>query len=298
MYTSELFYGGIKAVNVLTGTVQQVVPSFGPLTDRAAIGLTYFGHAIFAAGAGPQVGLPAAVHVYDATTGADVVSCVVGEGGFFNDLLVVDETLYVTDSTSSSLYVFDAMAMLKDGICDYHTITLPDVFAVEPGVFGANGIEVYKGGLIIAQAGAGELWYMDLTTLAFTLIYAEGGGDGLLVDGDILYACEANSLAVYKLDKSKKNGVTAEPIADLTSELFDSPATVAMYKKMLYIVNAVGTLVRETHTTSKTWNRYLYGFSLSHTCSLSLCIIFSALEILDFRQMGNSTLLHLARNFP
>ena len=51
IYTSELIYGGIKSVDVVTGEVKQVVESFGAF-QRAAVGLWYQDGVIFAAGGG------------------------------------------------------------------------------------------------------------------------------------------------------------------------------------------------------------------------------------------------------
>ena len=159
---------------------------------------------------------------------------------FVNDLITYKGYLYATDSMMNHILVFDVDTLMQ-GKCDYDTIPLPEAFVSEEFPM-ANGIEVYMGGLIVAHNSNVQLWYVDLGTHESTLIAEEATGDGLLVDGDILYSVEPplNNVAVYKLAYDKEGGTVAvTPLDNLTSDLFRFPTTVAMYKDMLYLVNAV-----------------------------------------------------------
>jgi hypothetical protein len=236
MYTSELLYGGVKSVDVVTGEVKQVVESFGFL-ERNAVGLTFAEDVIWVAGGGAAFGIPAALYVYDPHTGADIAACVVPEAGFLNDLIPYEGTLYVTDSITPNLWLFDVHSALE-GNCVYESMSLPDDFAGSP--FRANGLVEYEGGLVIANSAGGQLWYLDLETHEYTLLIEVPLADGLLLDGDILYSVEnsLNNVGVFKLDYSKKYGVTAERIGDISSDRFRVPATVAMYEDTLFLVNA------------------------------------------------------------
>ena len=127
MYTSEIAYGGIKSVDVVTGEVKQVVESFGPF-QRASLGLWYEDGVIFAAGTGEIFGVTPSVHAYDAYTGQEIVSCHAETAMFVNDLIVYKGYLYATDSMTNHILVFDVDTLMQ-GKCDYDTIPLPDVFA-------------------------------------------------------------------------------------------------------------------------------------------------------------------------
>ena len=287
LYVSELFYGGVKAVNVVTGEVSQAVPSAGYFV-RAAIGLWYAADAMFVAGGGSVFGVPAAVYVYGASDGSELAACTPNGAGFLNDLIVYEGTLYVTDSLLAQLFVFDVSALL-DGKCDYSTIALPNSFT-GPGFPYANGIEVYKDGLIIANVGgdpsgsdpdAPEIVYVDLKTGEMTVLVTGGAGDGLYVDGDILYAVVIDRVDVYKLDYSKKMGVTAELLTEISSDMFRYAATIAPYKNMLYLTNAVRIIC-------------IYYISPTGVCgshSHSLLVFYSALT-LELRPMERETRLH------
>ena len=286
MYTSELLFGGIKSVDVVTGQVTQVVPSFG-FGVRAALGLWYAEGVIYAGGAGELFGPPAAVHAYDAHTGQEIVTCTPASAVFVNDVIEYNGYLFATDSFLNEVLVFDVGAMLH-GDCSYNVIVLPEAFVGDG--FRANGIEIYKDGIIVANSNENQLWYIDLHTYEATMISAEGGGDGLLVDGDILYSVEnvANTVAVYQLGYSHEGMVTATPVADLTSDLFRIPTTVAMYKDMLYLGNAVSCFATKKDEMSEC--KMSFGNSQSIQCFLSA---FNSALTLDSLPRAKQTLIPL-----
>jgi hypothetical protein len=163
VYTSEVFFGGIKKVNLETGEYKQIVEPYGYLA-RGAGGLKYYEGAIFAAGAGPQLGIPGLLYVYDSETGEEIVACAPpGISLFLNDLIVYKGKVYVTDSSVNTIFVVDADAALK-GECIVSSIELPEELfldATGTGQFFANGIVGYEGGLLIARS-VGGLYYVDL----------------------------------------------------------------------------------------------------------------------------------------
>lgn len=245
MYTSEIYFGGVKTVDVVTGEVTQLVPSAG-IFQRFSLGLWYAQETIFVAGGGTVVGVPPSLHVYSANDGTEIVTCNPAEGGFLNDLIVDNGFLYVTDSITPNVFAYKVADLLVGNCDDYSVIPLPESFSGEG--FYANGIEVYKQGLIVANVGGGgfsttqEFWYIDLESGKGTLLFPNAG-DGLLVDGDILYSVEPlfNKVAVYELEYEAQEGVKMKllPNATITSDLFRAPTTVAMYKGTLFLPNSL-----------------------------------------------------------
>ena len=125
--------------------------------------MKYYKGAIFAAGIGPQLGVPGLLYVYDSETGEEIVACApLGITLFLNDLIVYKGKVYVTDSGVNTIFVVDADAALK-GECSVSSIELPDELFLDPtGAILANGIVGYEGGLLVARS-AGGLYYVDLS---------------------------------------------------------------------------------------------------------------------------------------
>lgn len=246
VFVSELLFGGVRKVDLETGEVEQVVESPGFAT-RGSNGLWYSHGAIWVAGTGPGSGFPldAAVYVYDANSGEEIAACTFEGGGFVNDVVVAGDTLFATDSTLPAIYTLNVDAALN-GECLTGTIDLPpDVFTSTGfGEFKANGIVAYKEGLIVGNGGSGGIYFVNLNDVAVTQFISAVDSpvsDGLLVYGDILYSVENffNQVAVYHLDYDNGDSFpSAERVGIVTSPLFDTPTTVAMYKDYLVLVNA------------------------------------------------------------
>ena len=183
--------------------------------------------------------------------GSEIVTCELPEAGFLNDLIEYKGYLYVTDSKVNQFFVFDAK-LLVHGKCEYSTIPFPyDGFSGD-GFPYSNGIEIYKGGLIISTIGGAlpvviiemaQFWYVGLVTGEASPMISGAIGDGLLVDGDIFYAGDPlNSVSgIYELDCGKMSGVTATKLDESTLDLFVGPSTVTQYKDWLYALNLVRT---------------------------------------------------------
>lgn len=141
---SELFYGGVLLVNLDTGNVTQLVQSLA-FGSRAGIGIHYAQGHIFMAGGGPALGFASAsVTVFDPTQ-ADpvVVTCSSDQGGFFNEVAIVGNVAYITDSLVNQLWALNIPEAIA-GNCVLSSIPLPaDEFAVE-GEFMSNGTYRYS----------------------------------------------------------------------------------------------------------------------------------------------------------
>jgi len=247
----ELAYGGIKAVNVETGDIVQLVDSTG-FSSRAIVGLWYYNGAIFAAGGGTAFGLEPMLHVFSGATGDLIASCSPEvPGGVINDVTVSGTTAYATDSFRNSLMVLDADAALS-GDCAVSSIPLPaELFQSVGGEFLANGIIPFANGLLIIQSAGvnetegGALYYLDLTANnELTEVLPAGtllGADGLAIaDGETtLYITQnvLNLVSAWAMDVIEGQ-VTATLLGRIVSPLFDSPATTDVSGEYIFSVNA------------------------------------------------------------
>lgn len=130
MFVTEMLYGGVKKVNVLTGEVEQVVPSYGFL-ERGASGVTYYENALFVAGGGSPIGTPVMLYVYNAETGEEIASCapVGNEYHMLTDVTIVGDSVYVTDSRLNKLMVVNVKAAM-DGDCVVEYVETPAEYFV------------------------------------------------------------------------------------------------------------------------------------------------------------------------
>jgi hypothetical protein len=260
MFTTELFFGGVKKVDVVTGVIEQVVPSFGYF-ERAAVGISYYQGALFVAGAGPFIGVGASLYVYDAETGTEIAACTPDFAAvLLNDVTVLNGKAYLTDSFVNKIMVVDADAALN-GECIVESIDLPEFFISDDsirtnGMFGYDacvcvyllelltihllllyeGVVGYGDNIIITDF-IGGLYLVDLSSdiNAVTMIVGPEdteSADGILVDGDILYAVQNSFNQIGAFDLT-----TGELVEVISSPYFDNPGTVAMYEGYLFAVN-------------------------------------------------------------
>ncbi|MGC5017904.1 SMP-30/gluconolactonase/LRE family protein [Micromonospora sp. DT47] len=117
---------------------------------------------------------------------------VAAAGAALNDLVITDDAVYVTDSTSGVLW----RAAIDGGeVGDLTPWITPAAFPAAPGFL--NGIVATADGRValVADQGTGEpgterLWRVDLRDRTVTAVEVTGGqmgADGLLLDGDRLY---------------------------------------------------------------------------------------------------------------
>ena len=278
LFVSQILSGKIMAVDVETGVTRDVV---GTQDGREAWGLEYYTTSMFSdneddadgtnangpeegylfvAGGGPSYGegVPE-VYVYSVATGEPVVSCApldvneTGHGAFINDVTIVNDIAYITDSFSQKLMVLDVASAL-DGNCTVTDILLPITFAPTSGDdWGANGVVAYHKGLLISNEIDGTVSYLanleevfDSSTIpVFQEVVGPGGApgaDGLAVMEDKLFVTQntENVIGVFQLMFSDEDEglLEATNLGNLSSPLFDTPATSAIYKEYIYSTNS------------------------------------------------------------
>jgi hypothetical protein len=124
LYISELYFGGIYKLNMTSGMVDHLVPSFD-FFQRPSAGLAYSRNTLFVAGLGPAFGVDAAIHVYNAESGDQMVSCEPPfSTGQILDITIVGDTAYATDSFLNQLIAMNVDDAIH-GICNITSIFLP-----------------------------------------------------------------------------------------------------------------------------------------------------------------------------
>ena len=194
-------------------------------------------------------GMMGDVRVYDATSGQLLQRYVVGaEGGFINDLAVLADGVYATDSFQPFLY---RIPLTSKGQPVHDApdaqIALSGDYAVGDGSypFQANGIVATPDGqaLIIVNSNTGKLYRVDPATgVATEISLGEENvmfGDGLVLDGTILYVVQnyANQIAVVALAPDLATGQITQIITQ-DAYAFNIPTTAARFGDALYVVNA------------------------------------------------------------
>lgn len=217
-----------------------------PAENQMAVGLTFDPRTNYLFVAGGMMG---DIRVYAADRGELLAQYQVGgEGCLINDLAVLADGLYATDSFLNALY---RIPLGPDGqlVADAvgETITLSGDYAVGDGSypFQANGIVATADGQaqIIVNSNTGKLYRIEPTTGVATAISLGDDnvlfGDGLVLDGTTLYVIEnfANQIAVVELAPDLATG---EVVQVITKEAyaFTIPTTAAQFGDALYVVNA------------------------------------------------------------
>ncbi|CAB9520154.1 Superoxide dismutase [Seminavis robusta] len=266
LYVSQILSGSVLAIDADTGEQTTAVP---PQPDgRQAWGLAYHDDMILVAGGGPNFGggIPE-VYVYDATTGDPIVTCEpislneTDHGAFLNDIAVLGDVAYITDSFANTIMALNLTLVKQQGNCTVWELYLPDPFIPQnPSDWGANGIVAYEfdngvSGLLVAHEILGSVYSVqriedDGTPPHYQEIIGEPssdippalGADGLLmVDGTLLYVTQntENQIGVYNLSAQATDGVlSTTPLGVLTSPLFDTPAVSAAYDGYIFSTNS------------------------------------------------------------
>ena len=217
-----------------------------PAAGQMAVGLTLDPRTNYLFVAGGMMG---DVRVYDAANGQLLQRYVVGaEGGFINDLTVLSDGVYATDSFQPFLYHIPLTAKGQP-VHDAPDaqIALSGDYAVGDGSypFQANGIVATPDGqaLIIVNSNTGKLYRVDPATgVATEISLGEENvmfGDGLVLDGTILYVVQnyANQIAVVALAPDLATGQITQIITQ-DAYAFNIPTTAARFGDALYVVNA------------------------------------------------------------
>lgn len=217
-----------------------------PAAGQMAVGLTLDPRTNYLYVAGGMMG---DVRVYDAADGQLLQRYVVAaEGGFINDVAVLADGVYATDSFLPFLY---RLPLTVKGQPIHDTpaaqIALSGDYAVGDGSypFQANGIVATPDGqgLIIVNSNTGKLYRVDPATgVATEISLGEENvifGDGLALDGTTLYVVQnyANQIAVVALAPDLATGQLTQVITQ-DAYAFNIPTTAALFSDALYVVNA------------------------------------------------------------
>jgi Cu-Zn family superoxide dismutase len=157
--------------------------------------------------------------------------------GFLNDVWVVGNYAYATDSSQPVIWRF---GLLSDA--DPVAIRLPDA---GPDAY-LNGIvsTADETALLVAAQGTEVLWRVELADGSARPIATDFAADGLLLIGNILIGvCNRGDtiedaeffLAALELTDGTR---PATPIGEYTDPAFDTPTTLATDGKRLLIVNS------------------------------------------------------------
>lgn len=240
-FVTSYFDGSIARLDLRTG--QQ--SAFSPKVGKGAIGLLLDAqNRIFVAG-----GYGGDLRVINADNGETIATYQLAnesEGTIINDLVMLDGSLYVTDSTVPVLYKLPFGA---DGALpkqeDVTRIPYDGVTFQGEGWTGwnINGITPTPDGkaLLVVQTNKGLLYRVNPKDGKAVQVDIVGGdiswGDGMMLEGNLLYVVRntVNTLSVFKLNDE---GTQATLVSNTTDARFDTPTTLARHGDRLYLTNA------------------------------------------------------------
>jgi sugar lactone lactonase YvrE len=241
LFSGSLADGALLRANPRTGNTRIIEEG---RQGRVAVGVDYdrCRDVLWVAGGGTN-----RIRAHDARTGRRlaVYNFPSENARFINDLVVTRRAVYATDSFNQELLV------VRLGLGDRlpgprAATTLPLtgdlVYVPGPDQFNLNGIVKSGRRLLAVQSNKGLLFRINPFTGRTRTVNLGGGsplsfGDGLEIDGDILYVVrnQLNEIAVVDLGRRLRRG---EVVAHLTDDDFDIPTTVALLGDSLYAVNA------------------------------------------------------------
>ena len=232
-YAGDLFSGDIVRGDLQRGTAE---PFIDAPDGRMALGLKVDAASglLFVAG-----GFTGQGYVYDTDTGAAVAAYQFGPAGqsVINDVVITQDGAWFTDSLQPKLYFVPIAPNGQPG--DFSVLTLSGPAADTSGEFNLNGIAATPNGrtLIVAHSTAGALYTVDPGTGASALLTNVAGPDGILYQAGRLWVAQVflNQVSELKLSPDLSSAVVVEVI---TSDLFQTPSTVAIHGSRLVAVNA------------------------------------------------------------
>jgi sugar lactone lactonase YvrE len=180
--------------------------------------------------------------VYNARSGALLRTYAFSaSGSFTNDVVVTKQAAWFTDSSKPVLYRVALGASGRPATA-FTTVALSGDYVQGSG-FNVNGIDATPNGktLVIVQSNTGKLFTVSPGGAARTIALASGesvpNGDGILLDGKVLYVVQnqTNVIAKIALSASLRSGRVLRRISDPG---FDVPTTIAELGSRLYAVNA------------------------------------------------------------
>lgn len=242
-YVGSLADGRIVAGDLLDGSQSVLLPG---ATGRRVRGLLHDHRSglVWAAG---DVGVTEG-HVWavDGATGAVVLDVVVAGAVFLNDLVVTEDTVWVTDSQVDRLTALPVAADGTPAGTDPVFVPLTGDWPTGTGGFAANGIRALPDGmLLLDHSTAGGLWAVDAGTGDTTAVPVTGGpgitgGDGLELDGATVYVVRGSGqheVSVLRLEAGA-GGWVARWRGRAEDETLDVPSTATLAGGWLWAVNA------------------------------------------------------------
>lgn len=244
-YAGSVASGAIVTGDLLGGPVTTLLPA---ATGRSLRGLYWDGRTGLVWTVG-NLGSDSHLWAVDDTTGAVVSDTKIPGAIFLNDLVVTSDAVYVTDSRVDRL----AVIPLGPGGTPPPPGTVPtfvelsgDWPAYDGTNLNANGIrQLPDGSLVLNNSHVGGLWNVDPVTGDTTEIPVKGGpgiisGDGLEIDGDVLYNVRGsgpNQVAVVLLSPAG-SGWTAKWVGARKDTTLDVPSTATVAGGWLWAINA------------------------------------------------------------
>lgn len=180
-------------------------------------------------------GKTGALFGYDVASRAVISKRVVD--GYLNDVQVVGDYAYATDSSRPVVWQFELL-----GRAEPKPIELVDA---GPDAY-LNGIVATSDGsaLLVAAQGTEVLWRVELADGSASAIAHDFAADGLLLLGDTLIGVCNRGETVQSAEfflaalELTDNARTATPIGECTDPRFDTPTTLVADGNRLLVVNA------------------------------------------------------------
>jgi sugar lactone lactonase YvrE len=233
-YAGDLFAGDIFRGNIRRGTAELFIDA---PAGRMAVGMAAdLRHdLLFVAG-----GFTGQAYVYDLRSGATVASYqfATPPATVINDVAVTKRGAWFTDSLQAQLYFVPVSRAGVPG--PSRTLALSGPAADTSGEFNLNGIAATANGktLIVAHSANGQLYTVDPRTGSSATIAGVSVPqvDGIVLKGRRLWAVQnTNQVTRIRLGRHLRSGAVEEVI---TSALFQTPATAALFGRRLAVVNA------------------------------------------------------------
>lgn len=233
-YVGSTIDGTIFRGDIETGDVEV----FAEGSQQTAIGMAVANDgALWVAG-----GSTGNVYRYDLTTGTliGVYTTPPASDVFLNDIAIgPDGTVYVTDSQRPVLFVVPPTA--EPGDMDAAIRFEGSPVRYREG-FNLNGIVITDDGasLIVVQSNTGMLFRIGTADGSIHAIEVDAdltNGDGLVLDGDMLYVVRnrQEEIVPVELSEDMASGTSREPI---TSDALKFPTTAALADGSLLVVNS------------------------------------------------------------
>ncbi len=166
--------------------------------------------------------------------------------GFYSDIAATEDGVYLTDSFVPQLEFMPPPVTGRANF--FRSVPFSGELEYIDGAFNVNGVVAVPGGLIVVQSTPGALFRVECgpgyafpqTCETFRIDTGDiqlSGGDGLELDGDVLYVVRnsGNVVTAVRLDQSL---TSASLVAEFRHPDLDTPTTAALIGDDLWVVNA------------------------------------------------------------